>query len=86
MSPPQELAMLTFLLTLFIAVLVAFAILGMLSDHQAKSGQANLTPGLQLLPGDFKWENESGNVKVYFPFASSIVLSVIVSLIFWLFR
>lgn len=36
------------------------------------------------LPGDFRFERE--NVKVYFPIATSILISVILSLLFWLFR
>jgi Na+/H+ antiporter NhaC len=78
--------MITALITMFIAALIAFAVLGLLSDNQAKSGNANLTPGLKLLPGDIKWENSSGNVKVYFPITSLIVLSIVVSLVLWLFR
>lgn len=36
------------------------------------------------LPGDVKIEKE--NVKVYFPVVSMIVISVILSLISWLYR
>lgn len=39
---------------------------------------------LGRLPGDIVIERE--NFKLYFPLATSIVLSVILSLIFWLFR
>lgn len=73
------------LITLFFAALIAFAVIGLLSDKQASSS-SDLTPGLKLLPGDIKWENQSGNVKVYFPITSSIVLSIVVSLALWLFR
>jgi Protein of unknown function (DUF2905) len=74
------------LMTLFIAALIGLALIGYLSDRQAQSGNTNLTPGLTLLPGDIKWQNESGNVKVYFPITTSIVLSVVLSLAMWLFR
>jgi Na+/H+ antiporter NhaC len=77
--------MLTNLILLFVAALIAFAFIGMLSDKQSGTN-SNLTPGLKLLPGDIKWENQSGNVKVYFPITSSIVLSIIVSLVLWVFR
>jgi len=38
--------------------------------------------GLGRLPGDIVWER--GNVKVYFPIVTSIVISVVLSLILWL--
>ncbi|MFK8068091.1 MAG: DUF2905 domain-containing protein [Gammaproteobacteria bacterium] len=40
--------------------------------------------GLGRLPGDISVENE--NTRFYFPLSTSIVISVIVSLIFWFFR
>jgi hypothetical protein len=39
--------------------------------------------GLGRLPGDITIER--GNLRVYFPLASSLVLSIVVSLLFWLF-
>ncbi len=76
--------MLSTLLSIFMAALIAFALIGLLSDQQAKHNN-KLTPGLNLLPGDISWQNESGNVRVYFPVVSSLVLSIIVSLGMWLF-
>ncbi len=38
------------------------------------------------LPGDLHWRSRSGNTQVYFPFATSIVLSILLSLILWLLR
>lgn len=38
------------------------------------------------LPGDLHWRSRSGNTQVYFPFATSILLSILLSLIFWLLR
>jgi ribose/xylose/arabinose/galactoside ABC-type transport system permease subunit len=40
--------------------------------------------GLPLgrLPGDFSWRGK--HTTVYFPLATSIVLSVVLSLVFWL--
>ena len=41
-------------------------------------------PGLGRLPGDFVWEK--GNVRFYFPLATSILLSVILTVVLWLLR
>lgn len=38
--------------------------------------------GLGRLPGDIIWER--GNTRVYFPIVTSLVLSVVLSLIFYL--
>lgn len=40
--------------------------------------------GLGRLPGDVVVER--GNVRFYFPLASSLVLSLVVSLLLWLFN
>jgi hypothetical protein len=44
--------------------------------------------GLPLgrLPGDLQWRSRSGNTQVYFPLATSIFLSILLSLILWLLR
>lgn len=44
--------------------------------------------GLPLgrLPGDLHWRSRSGNTQVYFPIATSILLSVLLTLIMWLLR
>ncbi|HZS46097.1 MAG TPA: DUF2905 family protein [Blastocatellia bacterium] len=39
---------------------------------------------LGRLPGDFAWGR--GSVRIYFPLMTSILLSLILTLIFWLFR
>jgi len=44
-----------------------------------------VTPGLSFLPGDIKYESPNGNVRVYFPKVTSIVLSVVLTLILRLF-
>ncbi|MEQ1717192.1 MAG: DUF2905 domain-containing protein [Hyphomicrobium sp.] len=36
---------------------------------------------LTLLPGDISYENKSGNVKVYFPITTSIVLSIVLTIL-----
>jgi len=38
------------------------------------------------LPGDLHWRSRSGNTQVYFPIATSILLSVLLTLILWLLR
>ncbi len=45
-------------------------------------------PWLRLgrLPGDFSWSNNSGSVRVYFPLMTSLLLSALLALIFWLIR
>ena len=40
--------------------------------------------GLGRLPGDIMVER--GNFRFYFPLASSLVVSVLLTLLFWLFR
>ncbi|MGK2285169.1 DUF2905 domain-containing protein [Pedomonas sp. V897] len=39
--------------------------------------------GLGRLPGDIIWER--GNTRVYFPIVTSLVLSVVLSVVFYLF-
>ena len=70
----------------FFAVLVALALVGLLADRRAASGDKTVTPGLRLLPGDIDYKSPSGNVRVYFPFTTSIVVSIVLSLVMWLFR
>lgn len=43
-----------------------------------------LRPG--HLPGDFVWTNASGSFRIYFPIATSLLLSLLLTLIFRLFR
>jgi hypothetical protein len=40
--------------------------------------------GLGRLPGDIAIER--GNFRFYFPFLTSLVVSVVLTLLFWLFR
>ncbi len=40
--------------------------------------------GLGRLPGDIAIERD--NFRFYFPLATSLVLSIVLSLLFWLFR
>jgi hypothetical protein len=49
------------------------------------SALGEVTAGLSFLPGDIKYESPNGNVRVYFPTVTSIVLSVVLTLILRLF-
>jgi ABC-type phosphate transport system permease subunit len=40
--------------------------------------------GLGRLPGDIVYEKD--NVRFYFPIVTSIIISLVLTLIFWLFR
>ena len=68
------------LLTLALGVLIGLALVGWLADQRAKS-QGAPKAHLSFLPGDIKYESPSGNVKVYFPITTSIILSIVLSLI-----
>jgi Protein of unknown function (DUF2905) len=72
-------------LKIFIVVLLALAIVGWLADRRAAANRPNVTPGLSFLPGDIKYESPNGNVRVYFPIVTSIVVSVVLTLILRLF-
>jgi hypothetical protein len=72
--------MFTFLKIFGVMVLV-LACIGWLADRRAAAKSSSVTPGLSLLPGDIKYESPNGNVRVYFPIVTSIVLSVVLTLI-----
>jgi hypothetical protein len=44
--------------------------------------------GLPLgrLPGDLHWRSRGGQTQVYFPIATSILLSALLTLLMWLLR
>jgi hypothetical protein len=72
-------------LKIFIVVLLALALVGWLADRRAAANRPDVTPGLSFLPGDIKYQSRSGNVRVYFPIVTSLVLSVVLTLILGLF-
>jgi Protein of unknown function (DUF2905) len=72
-------------LTIFIVTVLALAFIGWLADRRAAAEKPNVTPGLSFLPGDIKYQSPNGNVRVYFPIVTSIVLSVVLTLILRLF-
>jgi Protein of unknown function (DUF2905) len=72
-------------LKIFIVTVLVLAFIGWLAERRAAAQKPNVTPGLSLLPGDIKYESRNGNVRVYFPIVTSIVLSVVLTLILRLF-
>jgi Protein of unknown function (DUF2905) len=60
---------------------LVLAFIGWLADRRADARRSDVTPGLSLLPGDIKYESPSGNIRVYFPIVTSIVLSVVLTII-----
>ena len=72
-------------IAIFIGLVLALALVGWLADRRADARKGDVTPGLSLLPGDLKYESPSGNVRIYFPIATSIVLSIVATLILRLF-
>jgi hypothetical protein len=68
-------------LKIFIALVIVLAFIGWLADRRAAANRPNVTPGLSLLPGDIKYQSPNGNVRIYFPIVTSIVLSVLLTLI-----
>jgi hypothetical protein len=59
-------------IVVLIVVLLANAFVGWL--------RPDVTPRFSFLPGDIKYESPGGNVRVYFPIVTSIVLSVVLTL------
>jgi hypothetical protein len=66
---------------IFIVLMLALAFIGWLADRRAAARETDVTPGLSLLPGDIKYESRDGNIRIYFPIITSIVLSVLLTLI-----
>ena len=64
-------------LKIFIVTVLVLAFIGWLAERRAAAQKPNVTPGLSFLPGDIKYESRNGNVRVYFPIVTSIVLSVL---------
>jgi len=67
------------LLIIFGVVLAAIGVMFLLGDK---------LPWLRLgrLPGDFSWSNRSGTLRVYFPLMTMLLLSLLLTVIFWLLR
>jgi len=67
---------------LLIIIGVALAIIGVLF----LAGDRLAWLRLGRLPGDFSWSNRSGTVRIYFPLMTMLLLSLLLTLIFRLFR
>ena len=75
--------MATFLITAAVIMLT----LGLVSYFSAKRPNPPPQDGhmLFLLPGDIKYESPRGNFRFYFPITTSIVISIVLTLVLWLF-
>jgi hypothetical protein len=62
-------------------ILLTLGVLGWIAERRAGSIDHAKMPKLQLLPGDIKYESPSGNVRVYIPITTSIVLSIVLTLL-----
>ena len=69
------------IIAIFIAVVLALSLVGLLADRRAAAKRPDVTPGLSLLPGDLKYESPNGSFRLYFPITTSIILSVVLTLI-----
>ena len=47
----------------------------------ANENEGTVPPGEAFLPGDIKYESPNGNVRIYFPIVTSILLSLVFTLI-----
>jgi hypothetical protein len=74
--------MITFLLTTLIIMLA----LGLVSYVSSKRSNSDQTSAVSLLPGDIKYESPGGGFTFYFPIATSIVVSIILTLVLYLIR
>jgi hypothetical protein len=72
----------TFLITTIIIMLA----LGFVSYLSSKRSNRDETSALSLLPGDIKYESPGGGFTFYFPVATSIVVSIILTLVLYLLR
>jgi Protein of unknown function (DUF2905) len=61
-------------LKIFIVLVLALAFIGWLADRRAAANRPDVTPALSFLPGDMKYDSPNGNVGIYFPIVTSIVL------------
>lgn len=46
------------------------------------AGRLNLPLG--RLPGDFLWRSKSGDSSFYFPLATSLLVSILLTVLFWI--
>jgi len=53
----------------------------MASANANENPIGTVPPGESFLPGDIKYESSNGNVRIYFPIVTAIILSVLFTLI-----
>ena len=51
------------------------------SSAMANENEGTVPPGEPFLPGDIKYESPKGNVRIYFPIVTAILLSLVFTLI-----
>ncbi len=68
-----------------LVILLTLGALAYLADKQHAGGSDDEKPVYALLPGDIKYESPNGNFRFYFPVTTSIVLSIVLTLVLWLF-
>jgi hypothetical protein len=64
-----------------IILMLTLAGIAYFAERRSRSDGNARSPALQLLPGDIKYESPSGNVRIYFPVTTSIVLSIVLTLV-----
>ena len=83
----SRLLVLSHMATFLITAAVIMLTLGLVSYFSSKRTDQPPRDGqmLSLLPGDIKYESPSGNFRFYFPITTSIVISIVLTLVLWLF-
>jgi Protein of unknown function (DUF2905) len=51
------------------------------SANANENPMGTVPPGESFLPGDIKYESSNGNVRIYFPIVTAIILSILFTLI-----
>lgn len=67
-------------LTLIVIIAATLALVAYLAERGAER-LGGKRPTLQLLPGDIAYKSPSGNVHVYVPITTSIVLSIVLTVV-----
>ena len=75
--------MAAFLITA-IVIMLALCLVSYVSSKRTNHTRHN-GHMLSLLPGDIKYESPSGRFRFYFPITTSIVISIVLTLVLWLF-
>ncbi len=73
--------MTTFLLTTGV-IMVGLGLVSYVSSK--RTNHMSDASALSLLPGDIKYESPAGRFRFYFPITTSIVMSLILTLVFYL--